>query len=318
MSNDRISVIIVSCNGREDLETCLPTVLAMNDDNFEVVLVDNGSSDGSVDWVRNAFPAIRLLALPNNTGFAVGNNRGIEDAFSRGASWVALLNNDTKVDPDWLSGFRVTFSRNDRVGIVGGVILNWDGTVIEFDGSVFNPNNASGGYVDIPVGERPLPSVHQDIGYACGAALAISRDCYRATGGFDQDYFCYNEDVDLSLRAWIAGFRVMLSPHSIIRHRRGSSTKRLHKNHFSDYYGMRNALTTVLKNYELSTLRCYYRDLIRIHLLSEQQHRRLGVFMNLLFLPRTLFKRYRIQRGRKCSDRDIFIRIGNCANGGNP
>lgn len=315
MGLEKMSVIIVSCNGREDLETCLPTVLAMNDDNFEVVLVDNGSTDGSADWVRREFPSIRVLALPTNTGFAIGNNRGCEDAFSRGAAWATLLNNDTKVNREWLQGFRETISLDPLIGIVGGIILNWDGTIIEFDGSVFHPNNASGGYVDIPVSERPLPREPREIGYACGASLAISRECYQETGGFDEDFFCYNEDVDLSLRAWIAGFRVMSSPRSIIWHRRGSSTKRLHKNHFGDYYGMRNALTTVLKNYEPSTLRCIYRDLIRIHLLSDRPHRRLGVLLNLLFLPRTLLKRRRIQRGRLRPDHDIFSRTRFSTNG---
>jgi GT2 family glycosyltransferase len=315
----KITIVIVSFDGLEDLKICLPTVVAINDPEFEILVVDNGSKDGTSDYLSRYFPNVIVEQLSLNFGFAGGNNRGIERAFASGASAVALLNNDTRVNRDWLKGFRKGFASHPAVGICGGKILDWEGRIVEFDGMVFHPNNASGGYVDEPVLSRSgRDDEMRDIAYACGGAMSITRECYEAIDGFDESFFCYNEDVDLGLRAWIQGFRVLFCPTSVTWHRRGSSVRRIHYPGFSDYFGMRNALTTALKNYEWATLRCVWRDLVKIYILSGKKERFRGVLQNIIFLPWTIRKRRIIQRQRLRSDHDIFTRTSRDSRGTSP
>ncbi|MBN2383023.1 glycosyltransferase family 2 protein [bacterium] len=304
----KITVVILNYNGLEDLEACLPSVVAAVDPEFDVLVVDNGSTDTSFEYVQMTFPEVNMLALGHNLGFAHGNNKGLRWAFGEGAAYAVLLNNDTRVEPDWLSGLREAFSSDPDVGIAGAKILNWEGNIVEFDGSVFNPVNASGGYLDVNVDDYKGDENIRDVGYACGGAMMISRRCFETIGGFDTSYYFYNEDVDLSLRAWIYGFRVVVNPQSVIYHRRGSSVRRTQHSGFRDYYGLRNALTTVLKNYEPATFKCIYRDLIRIYLLSGRWYLFKGVLMNIIFLPRTLVRRWKIQGHRVKSDHEIFVR----------
>lgn len=301
------TIIILNYNGLKHLQNCLPSVMQLEDKHYNVMVVDNGSTDDSCDYINKEFPEITLLKNKKNLGFAAGNNRGMELAFDRGIDFVAFLNNDTRVDSGWLKGFRKAFSLHPSVGICGAKILDWEGKTVEYNGTVFHVNNASGGYVDEPVESGILENIHETA-YACGGAMAISLECYRAIRGFDETFTFYNEDVDLSLRAWITGFRVLYSPYSITYHRRGASVIRYQSSSFRDYYGLRNALTTVIKDYEWATLRCIYKDIFNIYLRSGRKERIKGFFYNMLILPLTLFKRHAVQRMRVRSDEEIFIR----------
>jgi len=307
---EKTTVIILNYNGIEDLKECLPSVVhgLGQDDGTEVLVVDNGSTDRSIDYVSSTFPDVQLLKLKENLGYAAGNNRGLQQAFANGTTRAVLLNNDTRVEADWLIGLNEALQSDPSIGLCGAKILNWDGTMVEFDGSVFNPVNASGGYLDRDLSDYKGRDDIHDIGYACGGAMMISQKCFAEIGGFDLSFSFYNEDVDLSLRAWIYGFRVVINPRSVVYHKRGSSVNRFHNKGFRDYYGLRNALTTVLKNYEPATFKCIYRDLVRIYILSRRWYLLKGVLANLFFLPRTLAKRRTIQRHRKRTDHEIFVR----------
>ncbi|MFC1849181.1 glycosyltransferase family 2 protein [candidate division CSSED10-310 bacterium] len=304
----KFSIIILNYNGLEDLRNCLPSVMALDDPHHDVLVVDNGSTDDSCHFIRTCYPQVQIVRAKRNLGFAGGNNVGLKEAFRGGASYVALLNNDTRVEPSWLTGFREAFALDPVIGICGAKILDWEGTLVEFDGTIFYPANASGGYLDQPVESYQNSDKIREIAYACGGSMAISATCYGAIGDFDPSFYFYNEDIDLSLRAWISGFRVVINPRSVTYHRRGASVRRFHHSDFRDYYGLRNALTTALKNYELATFRCIYRDLIRIYLLSGKWLRLKGALFNLFILPRTFRKRRKVQRLRLRSDHDIFVR----------
>lgn len=311
MVEKKITVIILNYNGKDDLGDCLRSVLASDDPFFDVLVVDNGSTDESVPFITSHFPDVRILQEKTNRGFAEGNNDGFREAFSQGAEFAALLNNDTRVSKDWLGGLRKGMLAHPLVGICGSLIVDWDGKNVEFDGSVFHPNNASGGYVDKEYSDDQKSSGLRESAYACGGAMMVRRECYEEIGGFDRSFFFYNEDVDLSLRAWIYGFRVLVNPSSIIYHRGGQSVRRYKNKGFRDYYGMRNALTTAVKNYELCTLRCVYRDVLKIYVLSGMSNRLRGFIYNFFILPRTLKKRRVIQRKRLRSDDDIFTRTAS-------
>lgn len=301
-----VAVVVLNYNGRRHLQTCFNALMELDypQDAVNFVLVDNASTDGTVSFMREVFPQVEIIENEDNLGFTGGNNVGIRWAIDRGARYVALVNNDTRVNTAWLHALVSTAEGNEDAALCGGRILTWDGSHIEFSGSVFFKETSAGGYTDEPdTGQydQVAPAA-----YACGASMLIRTSALERTGLFDEDFFFYHEDVDLSLRAWIAGYRVLYVPDSVVHHRRGGSSK---GTSFRDYIGMRNALTTVLKCYALPTWRENYRPVLQTYLHQSPRHLKRAFLYNVMWLPRTLRKRRRIQRSRRRSDTEIFAQF---------
>lgn len=303
----KVAVVVLNYNGEAHLRVCIPSLLATQYQNLDLLVVDNGSQDGSLAYLHQV-PEVTLLALPKNLGFVKGNNRGMRLALKRGAEILVLLNNDTRVDPDWIANLVSAFQSDSSIGMAGSKILTWDGTLIEFDGTVFDQVLAAGGYVYIPV-ESETVSRH-DAPYACGAALAIRSSLLAKIGFLDPAYFIYNEDVDLSLRCWIAGYRVVYVPESIVYHHRGGSGL---GSEWCRYVSMRNALATILKNYQCATIRLHAHQLWRIYWQRAESHLRKAILVNGLRLPLTLIKRWKVQHSRRISDAQLFQRFAEAA-----
>jgi hypothetical protein len=301
-----VVVVVLNYNGRHHLETCFDALLSLDYPQHAVQLlfVDNGSTDGSVESMRKTFPQIQVIQNERNLGFAAGNNVGIRWAIERGAQYVGLVNNDTRVDPGWLQALVSTAENNADAALCGGRIVSWDGSLLEFSGTVFYKETSAGGYTDET--DRGQYNTVAAAGYACGASMLIRTSAVRKIGLFDEDFFCYHEDVDLSLRAWIAGYRVLYVPQSIVYHRRGGSSE---GTAFRDYIGMRNALTTVLKCYEVRTWRETCRPVLQTYLHRSPPHLKRAFLHNMVWLPRTLRKRRAIQRARQRSDAEMFAQF---------
>ena len=191
-----VSVIVVNFNGQRYLETCL-NALEQQDLECEIVLVDNASEDDSVAFVRKRFPAVRLVELDRNLGFAGGNNAGARAASGR---YLAFLNNDTRVAPSWLGALRRAIDGTPDVGFVTSrVVYMHNPSVIDSAGDCLT---RSGGAFKRGHGApserlaRPL-----EVFGACGAACLFRREVFEAAGGFDEDFFLSHEDVDLSYRS---------------------------------------------------------------------------------------------------------------------
>ncbi|MBN2054097.1 glycosyltransferase family 2 protein [bacterium] len=296
LAQPKVAVIVLNFNGENHLRECLPALHASRYGNFEVIVVDNGSTDGS-HVLLESFPWVRSIRLNKNLGFSSGNNIGIEDALQRGASLVTLLNNDTSVASHWLEPVVGAFLDDPLVGIVGSKLVNWDGSLVEYDGTQFDPGLAAGGYVSRPDDqiETPHPAP-----YACGAAMTVSAEVVRRIGLLDDSYFMYNEDVDYCLRAWISGYKVIYMPASVVRHRCGGSGL---QSAIARHVAMRNALTTVLKNYQWRTVRRFYPNLRRMYW-TDCHRKALGAV--LYRLPGILVRRRRVQQIRRVSDDALF------------
>jgi GT2 family glycosyltransferase len=241
-SHPEVSIIIVSWNGVDHLEACLTAVAAQRGVSFETLLVDNGSSDGTADVVRERFPWVRLLLLPSNRGFAGGNNAGVHDARGR---YVALLNNDTIADPDWLrmlldgvdepAGFalvtsRVVFMHDPEViDSAGDGMLRWGGAFKRHHG-----------------GPASLAPVSDECFGVSGAACLLPRRVFDELGGFDEDFFASHEDVDLSYRARLLGYRCRYVAGAVVRHHGSATLGRVSE--FSVYHGQRNLEWVYVKN----------------------------------------------------------------------
>lgn len=215
-----VYTIVLNWNQRDVTLDCLRSVAGLTYANTRILLVDNGSTDGSVDAVRSRFPGVDVLALPANLGFSAGNNRGIQRALDAGADMVMLLNNDTTVDPASLGHLVARLLSTPRCGMVAPKICYFD-----------NPDRIwyAGGKISFWTGTlrhtgiRERDEGQHDIAgptdYATGCCVLVDRRVIDRIGMLDESYRMYTEDADWSVRARTAGFTVMYEPAARVLHR---------------------------------------------------------------------------------------------------
>jgi GT2 family glycosyltransferase len=239
-----VSIVIVNWNGRHLLVRCLPRVLAQEWTNAEVVVVDNGSTDGSADWVEAHFPAVHVLRNACNLGFAGGNNAAIHD--TQGA-YVATLNNDADPDPEWLSSLVAAMELAPDVGMCASKMLRADepSTIDACGIEVDRAGIAWNRYSDER--ERLDETAPYEVFGPCAGAALYRRAMLREVGAFDEDYFAYYEDVDLAWRAQRAGWRCLYVPGARVMHQHSSTGRE--GSPFKGYHVGRNKVWTLIKNY---------------------------------------------------------------------
>ena len=240
---DRASVVIPNWNGKELLEECLHSVVAeAQRGGHEVLLVDNGSSDGSVDYVREHFPEVHLLALGSNLGFGAGCNAGVRAATH---DIVVLLNNDMRVEPGAIDALLDPFVSED-VFAVSAQILFWDAARRrEETGQTVGKFSAGRLYV---AHEPPGPAV-RPVFYAGGGSSAYDRQKFLALGGFDPLFEpFYGEDTDLSYRAWRRGWSVLFQPRAVVHHKHRGTIGRSFAPHYIVATVERNHLLFIWAN----------------------------------------------------------------------
>jgi len=240
----KVSVIVINWNGKHHLERCLSSVLQQTYPNFEVVLVDNASTDGSVEFVRERFPGVRIIRNEENLGFAAGDNVAIRT--TRG-DYVATLNNDTQVDPRWLEELVSAAEADPKVGMCASKmlflhqpdIINSTGISLDKAGIAWDRR---GGEPDQDTGIEPI----EVFGPCAGAAL-YRRRMLEEVGLFDQDFFAYLEDVDLAWRARLMGWRCLYVPTARVYHIHSATG--LEGSPFKNHLLGRNKVWTIIKNY---------------------------------------------------------------------
>ncbi len=251
MNYPTVSVIVLNYNGMQYMEDCFASLSKIDypADRVELVLADNASSDGSVAYVREHFPQVRIIQFKQNYGFCTGNNRAAAESQ---AEFVAFLNSDMRVESHWLIGLVEALDDDPDAVCSASKILNWDGRLIDFGGLLlsFLGHGRAAGYHDDDL------TAYDNLRYVlgpCGGAMLIDRQIFLDVGGFDDDFFAYFEDIDLGWRLWILGYKVVFAPRSICYHVHfGSSSKWSQAK--VQYLYERNALYTIIKNYEQSYL----------------------------------------------------------------
>jgi len=240
-----VSIVTVNWNGRQHLETLLPSLVGLSA--REIIVVDNGSSDGSQDFLARNYPSVRLVQNDTNRGFAQPNNLAAANAEGR---YLALVNNDMRVAPDWLA---TALERMlGSVACVGSRILDWEGSRVDFNGGSLQ---YLGYGLQRDIGALVAGLSHADRQlFACGGAMLVDREIFQRIGGFDEDFFAIYEDVDFGWRLWLAGYEVAFAPDSVAFHK-GHGTFKAHSSEKMRYLMHRNALLTILKNYEEETFR---------------------------------------------------------------
>lgn len=244
MAEPRWAIVVLNWNGRDDTLACLRSLAALPDQDVDVIVVDNGSSDDSVQAIRAAHPGVELVETGANLGFAGGNNAGIERALERGAAWVVLLNNDAVLDPGAIAALRRAADSHPEAGVLGGKLYFADPPgLIWFAGQRFNPLF---GYSGRPYGYRkhdaPEFREPREIGRAVGALMAVPRVVIDEVGALDESLFLYVEDVEWCLRVKDAGYTVRLVPDATAVHQVSASTGGEHGSLHAMYYGVRNTI----------------------------------------------------------------------------
>ncbi|OGR00402.1 MAG: glycosyl transferase [Deltaproteobacteria bacterium RIFOXYD12_FULL_55_16] len=246
----RLSIIIVNWNGLAHLQVCLDSLASQTFRDFEVVLVDNGSGDDSLAFVRTRYPWVRLVPLSENTGFATGNNRGL--AHARG-DYIVTLNNDTRAEPDWLEILVRVADAHPLAGMVGCRICSFfDPDIIDSLGMGICRDGMSRGRFRnkswVSLGLREV----EEILFPSACAALYKRAMLEATGFFDDDFFAYAEDSDLGLRGRLAGWEAVLATKAVVYHKYSQTSGSLSP--FKVYLVERNHYWVVVKNFPVSLL----------------------------------------------------------------
>jgi GT2 family glycosyltransferase len=214
-----ISVVVVNWNRRELLRACLSSLGQQQNVDFEIIVVDNGSSDGSAELAEREFGA-RVIRNRENRGFCAANNQGI--AAARG-EWIALLNNDAEAEPQWLAALERACSARPETGMAASKMLVWeDPARIDKAGHLIFPDGQNRGRGSGALDQGQFDR-EEEVLWPDGCAAMYRKKMLDEIGGFDEDFFAYGDDAELGLRARIAGWKCVYTPGAVVRHHRGST-----------------------------------------------------------------------------------------------
>lgn len=310
----RASIIIPNWNGRHHLATCIDALRAQTFQDFEVIVADNASTDGSQDFLRDRYPEVVLEALHENRGFTGACIAGF--AVARGEI-VVLLNNDTEADTDWLQAIVDAFEQRPKIGIVASKLLLFDDRACFHAAGDFYRTDGIPGNRGIWQEDRGQYDQPELVFGACGAAAAYRRAMLDQIGFLDDDFFFSCEDVDLAWRANLAGWDVVYVPSAVVYHKLKASGG---SGATSSYYDGRNFLYLIWKNYPTSLLRQHWwsvvgaqlrisREAVRAWRGEAARARLRGQLAGLLGLPQMLGKRREIQARRVIDDGSLSKRL---------
>jgi len=303
-------VVVPNWNGESGLRRCLDSLRGQSA-KAHVVVVDNGSVDGSVALVEGEFPEVELVRLPENTGFAGGVNVGFRLAIEAGAEYVAAFNNDATAERDWLRELVAHLDRHPEVGIAACKLLTADGERLDSTGDFYTDWG-----LPFPRGrdETDLDAYDEstEIFAGSGGASLYRVSMLEQVGPFDEKFFAYYEDVDLGFRAQMAGWKVAYVPPARAHHDIGATSGRLHG--FATCQTFRNLPMLLLKNVPRRHLwRVGWRCLLVQTMFFGRAAQRgegwpalKGTASFIRLLPRVLGDRRRIQARRVLSDEQVW------------
>ena len=245
-----VAIVILNWNGKHYLQQFLPSVLAASSADHEVIVADNASSDDSVAWLQQNHPAVRIILLKQNFGFAKGYNEALKQVK---ADYYVLLNSDVEVQPGWIKPIIELMEADKMIGACQPKIL------MERNHGLFEYAGAAGGWMDglgYPFARgRVFDECEEDLGqyndtalvfWASGAAIFVQSSVYHSCGGLDEYFFAHMEEIDLCWRMQLAGYKVMVCPSSVVYHVGGGTLPK--GNQRKVYLNFRNNLIMLAKN----------------------------------------------------------------------
>lgn len=287
--NKKVYIIVLNWNGKEDTLDCLASLRSTDYENYQTVLVDNGSEDDSVRAVKEKFPEVEVVETGKNLGFAGGNNVGIEYAMKAGADYVFLINNDTTVHPDYLKELVAVAESDPKIGAAGSKIYyHSEPERIWFAGGTVNWLCNKGEHIGLNEVDKGQYDEIKEVGYLTGCALLVKREVIEKIGVLEDDYFLYYEDTDFSLRVHNAGYKTVYVPKSKIYHKVSRSTKPGSASYV--YYHVRNGLVNARRNGNI---------LVKIAIYVYAALLFLKQIIKIIFFPKKREWAYAVLRGEK-------------------
>lgn len=324
MTNELVSIIVVNYNGKEYLKNCVSSVLKNNYSDWEIIIVDNASTDGSLEVVNDEFghvPNLRVVKLNKNDGPARARNVGVGVAKGK---IIGFLDNDTEVDLNWIVCAMKYFRNDPKTGILQCKLLmlenkkhfDYAGEYLSSLG--FLVHRAS--FREEDKGQYDAPS---EILAAKSAGMFIRKDIFDKIGGFDKDYFIFVEETDLGWRTWLAGYRVIFAYDSIVFHHFSATNKIVDpsfNNFLVRFHGTKNYILTLYKNLSSKNLviilpkHVFLWFGLAMYLLlrgnfSSSWNILKGILWNIGNFRQSHAKRKNIQKSRVISDTELFSKI---------
>lgn len=311
-----VSIVIPSWNGIDFLKICLPSIQKQSFYDFEVIVVDNGSADQSVEYIQKKFPKFKVIPLPKNIGFGNAVNQGIEQSKGR---YIFLLNNDTELDKDCLRYLTEAALSHKEVGMITSKMKNfYDRSLIDNAGDSID---IVGHSFTRGTGEKDGDRFDK-AGYlflVTGGGSIFKKELFEKVGLFDKDYFVYMEDVDLCFRAQLAGFKAWYEPKAVIYHMRMATSKK--NMAFIEPECFRNMTMNIIKDYpaalllhQFNWLKIILVNINTIIYLSRQGYL-VGALKAELYILTHLIqlfqKRRKIQKLKNVTDRYIIEQVLN-------
>lgn len=305
MAKAKTCIIIPNWNGIEYISDCLIS-LEKQSLRVDVIIVDNGSKDGSPTLIKSKFSNVELLEFVDNAGFSGGVNRGIKHALKSDYDYIILFNNDAAADKDWVKNLVSAADKKTEAGIITGKFMRMDKKHLDSTGEFYSTHA-----IPFPRGRNQLDVGQYHKGEyvfaGTGGASLYKVEMFREIGMFDEDFFAYFEDIDIAFRAQLAGWKVWYEPSAIAYHHVSATSSKL--TGFSRYQSVKNCILTYYKNmpgiYFWRYKFWFFARLTRMFVGAFRDHQLnafiKGLSMGILLTPSTLRKRRTIQRSRKVS-----------------
>ncbi len=304
----KVSVVIPNWNGIKFVGMCLDSMAHSTFKDFEVIVVDNGSTDGSRELIEEKYPHVRLIKLPENMGFARACNEGIK---ASDAEYICLLNNDIEIDPDWLGELVEGMERHPECGMGTTKMMFLDERDVFYNtGDLFHAWSAGGGRGQ---GEKDAGQYDREeyVFGACAGAGIYRRELFENVGIFDEDFFIFAEDVDLNMRSQLQGMKCVYLPKAKVYHI-GTATVGLYSDRYV-YLCKRNDIFVLIRNYSLKMYFKYLWTILKHQFGDIKYFTSRGQGLVLLkskidalkMLSPMLARRFRIQSARTVPDSEI-------------
>lgn len=252
----KVFIILVNYNGVTDTLECIKSLESIYYNNYEIVVVDNDSTDNSLDILKEKIGyKHHVISSNKNGGFAFGNNIGIRYALEKGADYVLLINNDTTVEPDFLDELVNSMKKNDECGITTGLILNYyDKNLVWYAGGEINWNRFYGYHKHENENINRLRLYESEVSFATGCLMLIRSEVITKVGELPEEYFMYYEDVDYCANIQENGYKIYFNPKSIIYHKI-SATSGESESPFAITWNTRNRVNFINKyRYKISNI----------------------------------------------------------------
>lgn len=299
-----IDFIVCNYNGKHLIGDCLDSIKKQSHKGWNCIVVDDASTDGSVEYLKKEYPWVKVITKPRNSGPSISRNMGIKA--SKG-EYIAILDNDVVLDKDWLKEQLLFMKNNEYCGIVGSkLVYSMNSKKLNAShGDLFTIGIGFDGRCGKPA--KSFDKVVQCI-YVCSAAMLMRRKMVKEIGNFDDTYFYGHEDTDLGWRANIAGWGVYGNPSAIAKHKHSETMK-----HYSAriyYHSRKNYIRSLLKNYQIWNLiwtlpalvGFLLVDLIRGYPLAKLK----GILWNIIHIFGTIGQRWKVQKTRKVTDKGLW------------